>query len=132
MAMALLMTVFVDPITAVAAGVLLAALAYIKQFADQQLKQFSGEDMSTLVITGEEDELLKKVQGEVTIFDFGGPLSFGAAADVRNTLVSLNSLRQLPVDIRYNTPVEALRVAVDLILSERGSSQSKTSEPHAA
>jgi SulP family sulfate permease len=188
MAMVLLMTVFVDLITAVAAGVVLAALAFIKQLADQQLKQFSGEDTSTLVITGEEDELLEKVQGEVTMFDFGGPLSFGAAADVghqvrerikgktraiildfsrvpfvdvsaaravetiirdaydagklvyetgmnaevRNTLVSLNSLRQLPVDVRYKTRVEALRAAVDLILSERGSSNSKTGEPHAA
>ena len=82
MAMVLIVTVFVDLITAVAAGVVLAALAFIKQMADQQLKQFSGEDTSTLVMTPEELELLDKVRGEVTMFDFGGPLSFGAAADV--------------------------------------------------
>jgi SulP family sulfate permease len=189
MAMVLLMTVFVDLITAVAAGVVLAALAFIKQLADQQLKQFSGEDMSTLVITEEEDELLKKVQGEVTMFDFGGPLSFGAAADVghqvrerikgktraiildfsrvpfvdvsaaravetiirdaydagklvyetgmnaevRKTLVSLNSLRHLPVDVKYRIRLDALRAAVDLILSERdNNSKTGSGEPHAA
>lgn len=82
MAMVLILTVFVDLITAVAAGVVLAALAFIKQLADQQLKQFSGEDTSTLTITPEEEELLTQAHGEVTMFDFGGPLSFGAAADV--------------------------------------------------
>lgn len=171
MAMVLLMTVFVDLITAVAAGVVLAALGFIKQLADQQLKQFSGEDMSTLVTTEEEDALLERTDDKVTMFDFGGPLSFGAAADlghhvrerikgqtkvvildfsrvpfidvsaaraietiihdahdmgisvyetsmnedVRHTLESLNSLRDLPIDVTYETRVEALRAAVDLI-----------------
>jgi SulP family sulfate permease len=36
---------------------------------------------------------------------------------VRRTLVNLNSLRQLPVDVTYTTRVEALRKAVDLIES---------------
>ncbi len=177
MAMVLLMTVFVDLITAVAAGVVLAALGFIKQLADQQLKQLSGEDTSTLVITDEERELLAKVRDRVTMFDFGGPLSFGAAADmghqvrqrikgktraiildfsrvpfidvsaaravetvirdaydmgkvvyetgmnadVRKTLVSLNSLQHLPVDVTYETRTEALRAAVELIESERDS-----------
>ncbi|MDG1463052.1 MAG: SulP family inorganic anion transporter, partial [Gammaproteobacteria bacterium] len=179
MAMVLLMTVFVDLITAVAAGVVLAALGFIKQLADQQLKQFSGEDTSTLVTTEEENALLDRVAGKVTIFDFGGPLSFGAAADVghqvrervkgktraiildfskvpfidvsaaravetvirdshdmgklvyetgmndavRNTLVSLNSLHGLSVDVSYQTRVEALRAAVDLIESEASANE---------
>ena len=59
MAMVLFLTVFVDLITAVAAGVVLAALAFIKQLADQQLKQFSGQDTSTLVTTSEEKALLR-------------------------------------------------------------------------
>ena len=184
MAMVLLLTVFVDLITAVAAGVVLAALAFIKQMADQQLKQFSGEDTSSLVTTPEENELLASVHGEITMFDFGGPLSFGAAADVghqvrervknkttaiildfsrvpfvdvsaaravetiirdahdvgklvyetgmnekvRQTLVSQNSLKQLPVDVRYATRVEALRAAVGLILSKRVSDSSNSQE----
>ena len=185
MAMVLLLTVFVDLITAVAAGVVLAALAFIKQMADQQLKQFSGEDTSSLVTTPEENELLASVHGEVTMFDFGGPLSFGAAADVghqvrervknkttaiildfsrvpfvdlsaaravetiirdahdagkivyetgmnekvRRTLISLNSLKQLPVDVSYETRVDALRTAVDLILSKRGNTSSGQHQP---
>lgn len=185
MAMVLIVTVFVDLITAVAAGVVLAALAFIKQLADQQLKQFSGEDTSTLVMTPEEEELLETVRGEVTMFDFGGPLSFGAAADVghqvrervkgkttaiildfsrvpfvdvsaaravetiirdahdmgkivyetgmndsvRKTLTALNSIRNLPVDATYETRVEALRAAVDRIISTRNGNHADPGEP---
>ena len=83
MVMVLTLTVFVDLITAVAAGVVLASLAFVKQMADAQLKAFGGKlpqipaDQSP-----EEAELLKQSEGRVTVFDFGGPLSFGAAADV--------------------------------------------------
>jgi SulP family sulfate permease len=185
MAMVLILTVFVDLITAVAAGVVLAALAFIKQMADQQLKQFSGEDTSSLVITPEEKELLEKAHGEVTMFDFGGPLSFGAAADVghqvrervkhkttaiildfsrvpfvdvsaaravetiirdahdvgkivyetgmndsvRKTLTALNSIRNLPVDATYETRVEALRAAVERIMSNRNGTRAGPGEP---
>ena len=83
MVLVLGLTVFVDLITAVAAGVVLAALAFVKQLADVQLKQIGGKsDNDGVVTTPEERELLALAGGEVTIFDFGGPLSFGAAADV--------------------------------------------------
>lgn len=81
MALVLGLTVFVDLITAVAAGVVLAALAFVKRMADEQLKGFGSEDTS-VVTTDEEQALLDQAQGHVTLFDFGGPLSFGAAADL--------------------------------------------------
>ncbi|MEL6870861.1 MAG: SulP family inorganic anion transporter [Pseudomonadota bacterium] len=80
MAMVLLLTVFVDLITAVAAGVVMAALAFVKQLADEQLRAF-GEGTPT-VTTEEEKALLESADGQVTLFDFGAPLSFGAAADL--------------------------------------------------
>lgn len=83
MTMVLILTVFVDLITAVAVGVVLAALAFVKQLADVQLRHFGGAPESVIKTTPEEDELLRKVKkNEITIFDFGGPLSFGAAADL--------------------------------------------------
>jgi SulP family sulfate permease len=82
MALVLLLTVFVDLITAVAAGVVVAALAFVKQLADEQLKKFASDDLEDFETTPEERELLEQAGGKVTIFDFGGPLSFGAAADV--------------------------------------------------
>jgi SulP family sulfate permease len=82
MALVLGLTVFVDLITAVAAGVILAALAFVKQLADDQLKRFASDEAHNVVTTPEERELLAQAGGKITIFDFGGPLSFGAAADV--------------------------------------------------
>ena len=74
------LTVFVDLITAVAVGVVLAALAFVKKIADDQLKSFGGD--SEIETTAEEQAILEAAHGHITLFDFGGPLSFGAAADV--------------------------------------------------
>ncbi len=83
MVLVLGLTVFVDLITAVAAGVVLASLAFVKQMADAQLKAFGGELPKIPVDTSpEESELMERAKGRITLFDFGGPLSFGAAADV--------------------------------------------------
>ncbi|MBL1148397.1 MAG: SulP family inorganic anion transporter [Pseudomonadota bacterium] len=79
MVLVLSLTVFVDLITAVIVGVVLAALAFVKQLADEQLATIGQE--STHSITKAETKLLKTVEGKITIFDFDGPLSFGAAAD---------------------------------------------------
>ena len=81
MALVLGLTVFVDLITAVAAGVVLAALAFVKRMADEQLRTIGHED-TEIVTTDEEREILRKAEGHITLFDFGGPLSFGAAADL--------------------------------------------------
>lgn len=80
MVLVLGLTVFVDLITAVAAGVVLAALAFVKKMADDQLAAFG--EATPRIITDEERALLDRAGGRVTVFDFGGPLSFGAAADV--------------------------------------------------
>jgi len=80
MAVVLGLTVFVDLITAVAAGVVLAALAFIKQLSEVQLKNMNLTERE--IENPEERDLLAKADGSVTLFDFGGPLSFGAAADL--------------------------------------------------
>jgi len=80
MAMVLGLTVFVDLITAVAAGVVLAALAFVKKVADNQLAAF--RKVEPHITTEEERALLEEGKGRIVLFDFGGPLSFGAAADL--------------------------------------------------
>lgn len=80
MAVVLGLTVFVDLITAVAVGVVLAALAFIKQLSEQQIKNLHLQERE--VGNPEERALLKSLQNRVSVFDFGGPLSFGAAADL--------------------------------------------------
>ena len=79
MVLVLGLTVFVDLITAVAAGVVLAALAFVKNIADDQLAAISGTVLRKT--TDEESAILDEAKGGITLFDFGGPLSFGAASD---------------------------------------------------
>ena len=80
MALVLTLTVFVDLITAVGAGVVLAALAYVQQVAKIQLEELDSRPRAQT--SAEEQTLLDSLGSQVTIFEFGGPLSFGAAADV--------------------------------------------------
>ncbi|MGR9090886.1 MAG: SulP family inorganic anion transporter [Gammaproteobacteria bacterium] len=81
MALVLGLTVFVDLITAVIVGVVLAALAFAKMLADSQLSEI--EDSVT---TEEEREILAQAKDRIMLFEFSGPLSFGAAADLGHTV----------------------------------------------
>ncbi|MFT2092911.1 SulP family inorganic anion transporter [Paraglaciecola sp. 2405UD69-4] len=74
------LTVFVDLITAVGVGVVLAALAYVRQIAQIQIDQLKA--IPKFSSNPEEQALLERCHGKVTIFNFSGPLSFGAAADL--------------------------------------------------
>lgn len=78
------LTVFVDLITAVVVGVVMASLAFVKQIADLQLEKLGGVTTEGLSIdlSEEEDKLFQSANKRISLFDFGGPLSFGAAADL--------------------------------------------------
>lgn len=78
------LTIFVDLITAVAAGVVLASMAFVKQIADMQLGSLVTEVEH--LNEDKEKKLLKKVGNHVILFDFMGPLSFGAAADLNHRI----------------------------------------------
>lgn len=80
MALVLVVTVFVDLITAVGIGVFLAGLAFVKSIADEQLKGVDDEKVAAL--TPEEREILDHADERISLFEFAGPLSFGAAADL--------------------------------------------------
>ncbi len=80
MVIVVLLTVFVDLIQAVAVGVVLASLAFLKRMADDQLGAI--KDSKVRSISDEESELMANAQGRVAMFDFGGPLSFSASADL--------------------------------------------------
>ena len=79
MVLVLGLTVFVDLITAVAVGVVLASLSFVSQLADQQLGDL---DATGRPNSDEEQRLLDAADGRVSVFEFGGPLSFGAATDL--------------------------------------------------
>ncbi len=127
MVLVLGLTVFVDLITAVAAGVVLASIAFVKQMADAQLTAFGGQLPQIPYATSPADaELLERVGLKITLFDFGGPLSFGAAADVghqvRSVLAGLNADHCLPDDAHYSNRLDAIRDAVNWVENEENGS----------
>ena len=76
------LTIFVDLITAVAVGVILASIAFVRQIAKTQMERLKQTDQMLHAATDREKEILEKAEDLITIFDFDGPLSFGAAADL--------------------------------------------------
>lgn len=80
MALVLGLTVFVDLIIAVGLGMALAALAFVKRLADDQIKTVL--DATQRTTSDEEQAILDAAKDRILLFDFGGPLSFGAAADL--------------------------------------------------
>lgn len=76
------LTIFVDLITAVGFGVVLASIAFVKKVAQEQMEHLKQKDQIRHNATEEEKKILDEVKEQITIFDFAGPLSFGAAADL--------------------------------------------------
>lgn len=76
------LTIFVDLMTAVAVGVILASIAFVKQVANQQMERLRTSNSVRHTATPRELEILEESGDLLTIFDFSGPLSFGAAADL--------------------------------------------------
>jgi SulP family sulfate permease len=76
------LTIFVDLITAVAAGVILASIAFVKQVAKEQMERLHQQHLIRHDATDREKEIIDELGDKLTIFDFAGPMSFGAAADL--------------------------------------------------
>lgn len=85
MALVLIITVFVDLITAVGVGVFLAGLAFVKSIADEQLDAISNNDVFQPYNSAEKN-IVNKHKGHIQIFEFSGPLSFGAAVDLSHQI----------------------------------------------
>lgn len=84
----LLLTVLVDLITAVATGVVLASLLFVKRMSDLQIASVRSivepEDDSSL--SGEESETFARAGGKAMYVHLGGPMSFGAANELGRRL----------------------------------------------
>lgn len=97
----LLLTVLVDLITAVAVGMIMASLLFVKRMADTQLQ-------SAKLVTGaaqaehlgeEEAAILEQAGGRIVLFHVEGPMSFGSAKDIARLLRASRNLDILVVDM---------------------------------
>ena len=83
----LFLTVFVDLITAVAAGVFFANLFTLKRLSDLQSKQVRAvtdakDGSQKLGLTVAEEQILNRAEGRILLFHLSGPMSFGAAKSI--------------------------------------------------
>ncbi|MCG8361894.1 MAG: SulP family inorganic anion transporter [Pseudanabaenales cyanobacterium] len=97
----LFLTVFVDLITAVAAGAFIANLFTIKRLSDLQAKKVKAislpdEDMS---LSQTEKKLLAEAEGRILLFSLGGPMSFGAAKAISQQLTIVGNYDVLILDL---------------------------------
>lgn len=101
MLVVLLLTVFVDLITAVGAGVVLASLLFVKRMSDLQLGNIhtivSPEDSATL--DADETKIMAAADGRIAIYHLSGPFSFGAASGMARRMADADAYDALIVDL---------------------------------
>ena len=88
----LVLTVVTDLVTAVAVGIVMASLLFVKRMADaqsQSMKLISGS-RDGAQLNDDEAAILDKAAGRIGLFHLTGPLSFGSARDVAALLASKN------------------------------------------
>ena len=103
MYLVLFLTVFVDLITAVAAGVFFANLLTIKSLSDLQsdhVKTITNpDDDNENALSVEEKTILKQADGKILLFDLTGPMSFGAAKTISQRMGIVNKYDVLILDL---------------------------------
>ena len=97
----LLLTVFVDLVTAVAVGVFFANLLTVKNLSDLQserVKAITDPD-DDISLNLEEKHILKQAQGKILLFNLSGPMSFGAAKTISQTIGIVSKYDVLILDL---------------------------------
>lgn len=97
----LALTIVVDLITAVAVGMVMASVLFVKRMADAQMQSmklvFAPDHVDDL--NDEEAAILERAQGRIVLFHLEGPMSFGSAKDVARMLTSSKQQDVLIIDL---------------------------------
>ncbi|MFT5261228.1 MAG: SulP family sulfate permease [Gammaproteobacteria bacterium] len=98
----LLMTVFVDLIMAVAVGMAMASVLFLKRQSDRQLDklQVIRASTGTKMVAKEEAQILNTAGDRLVVFDVGGPLSFGAAKDMVRQFSNETNYQSMVLDLQ--------------------------------
>ncbi len=97
----LALTVLVDLITAVAVGVVMASLLFVKRMSDLQLESIKAivDPNDDATFNAEEREALQQCRGRVLYVHLGGPMSFGAANEMARKLSTQAECEILILDL---------------------------------
>lgn len=101
MVVVLLLTVFVDVITAVGVGIVLASLALVKETADLQVKAINtiAEPGTGKFLKPKENRLFRECQGKVLFLHLSGLISFGAASELTRRMATQKEYEIYIIDL---------------------------------
>jgi SulP family sulfate permease len=101
MLVVLLLTVLVDLITAVAVGIVLASLLFVKRMSDLQLANIKAITGKTddHPLNEKETEALEGANGRVILYHLSGPFSFGSAKGMARLLGASDDYDALVLDL---------------------------------
>ncbi len=101
MLVVLALTVLVDLITAVATGVVLASLLFVKRMADLQAANMRAiiEPDESLNLSEQEREILSLAGGRILLFHLAGPMSFASAKVLSNTVGAYQTHEVMVLDL---------------------------------
>lgn len=97
----LALTVLVDLMTAVAVGIVMAAVLYVARTAEEQLSsaRFTFGSNDGVNLNEEEAAILDAGKGRIVLFHIEGPLSFASARDISRMLRSSGDKDVLAIDL---------------------------------
>jgi SulP family sulfate permease len=117
MLVVLVLTVFVDIITAVGVGIVMASLVFVKDMADVQIQSIRTivDDIDHELLTTDEATAFRQLNGRAAILHLSGAMSFGAANEMMRRIVSVKPVEVLIIDL---TDVPSIDGSAALTLEE--------------
>lgn len=117
MLVVLVLTVFVDVITAVGVGIVIASLVFVKEMADVQVQSIRTivDDIDHDLLTADESAVFRQCNGRAAILHLSGAMSFGAANEMMRRIVSVRPVEVLIIDL---TDVPSVDGSAALTLEE--------------
>jgi SulP family sulfate permease len=117
MLVVLVLTVFVDVITAVGVGIVMASLVFVKDMADIQMQSIRTvlDEVGHDLLTAEETRLFRQCNGRAAILHLSGAMSFGAANEMMRRIVGVRPVETLIIDL---TDVPSIVGSAALTLEE--------------
>lgn len=97
----LFITVFVDLITAVAIGMIMASFVFMQRMVALQLESITAitEPHEEAPLSAEESQILADAKGRILLYHISGPMSFGAAKGMARRLASFDEYDVLVLDL---------------------------------
>lgn len=117
----LTLTVFVDLVTAVAAGTIMASMLFVKRMANMQVASMKivGGASDWQDLTEEEAGLFESAEGHVVLFHIEGPMSFASCKDIVQLLTADRDQDVLILDFTDVTFIDSsASIAIEEVVTQ--------------